>query len=329
MNPRLTRFIPALLAIALFGVSWEGYRVHGRQQQAESHRTLLGGLRQDELTLQHAQAASVRELALARQELAALEAGARGPDAGPDAAMRTWWGVILRIREEFDRHPDQSIPELQLLEPKHWIKLAAEARFDEEESIRKTLGAVRTLAKQQIMTKGGLALFLYGQTHDGQLPTTMEQLAESYPGREGTTFPVFANPEITRRYRIVASGKGSDLPREADVFAEIAPIDPKWDKRLTVGLNHASLLGWNTSEMDDAYGQAAIAYMKANGGREADKKSDVVPYIQSPVMRAVIQAREEYALSHGRETWDTAELRPYLPSPESQVLAEKLWPKER
>ena len=330
MNTHTTRFVSILLIIALLGVSWEGYRAQQRRDEAASNQAALSKLRQEELALQRSHASLVRELALARRELSAAEAKSRGPDSGPEAAMQTWWSTIVRIREQFAQRPDQAIPELQLLQPKQWIKLAAEAKFDDDESVRRTLAAVRSVAKQQVMSKVGSALYLYAESHDGQLPTSMEQLASPYAGRPEVAFPVLADPDIALRYRVMASGKASELPKAVYVFAEIAPIDPKWDQRLTIGAAQSSFRDWSTSEMEDAYQQAAIDYMKANGGRESAKQEDLVPYIQSPVMKAVIEAQQDYARSRGGiQTTDTTKLRPYLRTPEAQALAEKLWPKER
>lgn len=330
MYSRFGRFVPTLLVIALLGVSWEGYRARLRRQEEESSQAALRKLRQDELSLQHVQTSLLRELALARQELAATEARSREIGSSPEATMRKWWSTIVRIRDLFAQHPDQSIPELQLLEPFHWIKLAVETKLDDEEGIRKIFAAVRALAKVQVMQKVNFALHFYTETHDGQLPTSMEQLASPYAGRPEVAYPPLADPDISARYRIMASGKISDLPKQAYVFAENAPIDSKYDQRLTIGVTQSSLFGWSTSEMDDAYQQAAIDYMKANGGKESANQDELVPYIQSPAMKAVIQAQQDYARSHGgRQTTDPTELRPYLHTSEAQTLAEKLWPRER
>lgn len=331
MHSRFARLVPTLLVMALLGVSWEGYRTQRRLKENESGQANLRKLRQDELSLQHAQTALDRELALARQELATAEAQLRGPDSGPEAMMRRWWSAIVRIREQFDQHPDQAIPELKLLELKHWIALAAQARFDDEDSVQKTLAAARTLAKQQLLPKVTAGLHWYTEAHDGQLPTSLNQLVAPYPSQPQISYPALADAEIALRYRIMASGKISDLPKDGYVFAEIDPTHTtKYDQRLTIGWPRVSLGSWSTSEMDDAYQQAAIDYMKANGGKESANQDELVPYIQSPVMKAVIEAQQDFARSHGgRQTTDTTELRPYLRTSEAQTLAEKLWPKER
>jgi hypothetical protein len=54
--------------------------------------------------------------------------------------------------------------------------------------------------------------------------------------------------------------------------------------------------------------------------------ADLVPYVQSPVLRTVMQGLADYMQAHGgRQTNDANELLPYLASPEAKAMAAKIW----
>jgi hypothetical protein len=107
------------------------------------------------------------------------------------------------------------------------------AAFESDDSTRKTLSKLRTLAKNKFGITLSAALHKYVQASNGELPPDPMALK-----------PYFENPvddSVLRRYEMLHAGNVQDLPKDALVISEKAPVDPAYDYHLYAGLNRSSL----------------------------------------------------------------------------------------
>jgi len=178
------------------------------------------------------------ELAKLRAEVARLRTDARDPARWSAAAVEmndpfTQSVQVMMARAvELNRHleqmPDKKIPELQLLTENDWLSAAKVARFDTDADVRKALGKLRNLAKDRMPM--GRALWNFTQEHQGQLPTDISQLKPYFNSAlSDAALDDGALDAIFERYKLLHTGKLSDLPPDAWIIAEKAPVDKDYD----------------------------------------------------------------------------------------------------
>jgi RNA polymerase sigma factor (sigma-70 family) len=165
---------------------------------------------------------------LARPKTASSETA---KDTPFDATLQTLAARATQLQEGFKRMPHQTIPELQLLTPQDWLRVADNGkRLETEEDMRQAFSELRARAKAGLAVNLCNALQQFVENNNGMLPADLSQL------RPYLDPP--ADPAMLERYRLVQSGKLSDLGKNAMVIAETAPpVDREYDTQNQFSFN--------------------------------------------------------------------------------------------
>jgi deoxyribodipyrimidine photolyase len=313
-----------LLVLALGGLAWESRILLRGRDEAEA-------LRQRAAELTKRIDGQRTEIDRLKTQIQVWEAGAPTKESGeksPEAQVNLWADQLVRLRKFFADHPDQAIPELDLLSELDWLRLARAAQFEEPDGSRKAYASLRNAARAQFSTLLSAAITKYRAAHDSVLPTSTSELAPYLkPG---------VDPAILNRYRMILSGKTDDYSTDfftAEFFTTETgqAIDERYDSRYYIGPSVSAVQTWLGGELQDSKQEARIAFAKANEGKKhvagpTENLTELLPYITSPVHRDYLAATAAYTGSHGGKSPAKAEdLLPYLSSPESRSFAERLF----
>jgi chromosome segregation ATPase len=148
------------------------------------------------------------------------------PDIQSFLAFRAKAKEISRYLEQM---PDKKIPELKLLIDEDWMSAVRSAKFDTDADIRQTLSKLRNLAKERLPMGSALNAFL--RATGGQLPTDLSQL-KPYLKFGDTSVDDATLDAILERYTLLHTGNLRDIPPNAWIVVEKAPVDNDYD---TVG----------------------------------------------------------------------------------------------
>jgi hypothetical protein len=138
---------------------------------------------------------------------------------------------IARLKAWLEDRPEELIPELHFLSERDWIDHATwEHVTDEEYSLYASV--LRGTGENRFTRMAYKAVQKYGEANDGQFPTDLFQLQ-----------PYFESPiddAILQRYVIVPASTLTFLSEGWTggdwVITQRAPINPKWDSRVAIGL---------------------------------------------------------------------------------------------
>jgi hypothetical protein len=313
-------FITALLAIALSGVAW----LYERQLSAKARSTLsiqqvmAANLRQQLASLERQHAEAAREAAALAQELE-RETASTPTSLSPSTELRILAedrvAQARRLRAMFEQHPDQKIPEMQLLADIHWLELAQQVRPGHSE--RMSRAAVRDRAIRIFFVHLREALTAYNAVPGRASLGDVTQLAPF--------FKRAIDPTILARYEIIPD---SAFLRNSGrkVIVERSPIDEDYDSRQTASTDGKSSGGgvWIGYRLQSAVNDGITAYAAANNGRISTKASDLLPLVQNPFGRAYLEAIAAYENDHnGQSSYDPSVLLPYATHPEVRSLLER------
>jgi RNA polymerase sigma factor (sigma-70 family) len=174
---------------------------------------------------------------------------ANDPDVQNFLAMRA---LKQEINRYLERMPDKKIPELKLLRDEDWVMVTREAKFDSDAEVRKTLSRLRSRAKDRMF----MASSLYSFTHanNGQLPTDISQLKPAFKSAveyHGGTVDDATLDAIFTRYSLLRTGNVSELPADAWVIVEKAPVDKDYDSRAKFGVGRSTIISTGIGEAGD------------------------------------------------------------------------------
>jgi hypothetical protein len=199
---------------------------------------------------------------------------AAGSDAGLELQMKTWLANLDRIKELLAQRPSLGIPQLRLLSEQDWFNIAADAKLDSDEAIRRAFANLRSRAENLMMNKLRSALSAYAKANDGLLPDQPNQL-----------LPFFDPPveaELVERYQMLQTGKLSDLS-EGNAGMRLMmpklPTDIEYDTLWSFGINGGvvmNAMSYNVSE-------ARREFTKANNGQKATTAEQLLPFLKWPV----------------------------------------------
>lgn len=141
----------------------------------------------------------------------------------------TWKRKEDKLRNLFDERPNQRVPEMVLLEPNQWLAIARKSDLDSETGIRKALSETRKVAKNNFMPIFMAALEKYLKAKEGVLPDELSQI-ESF-------FEKPVEDSILQQYKLLHTGRYTDIPKGAWVASDKAVIDEDYDQAWGVGPN--------------------------------------------------------------------------------------------
>jgi RNA polymerase sigma factor (sigma-70 family) len=227
-------------------------------QERDEAVTKLGAAQQENEQLRQ----SFAELPRLRGEVARLRATRSPPaasritDVDPnDPAVQHFLAakaVANQIAHYLELMPDKKIPELKLLTDEDWLSVVKAAKFDTEADIRKTLGQLRSRAKERMFMGSALSSFTHAT--NGQLPTDISQLKpwfKSALNDHGATLDDTTLQAIFERYTLLHTGNMSDLPPDAWIVAEKAAVDKDYDSRAKFGLGRSTVISTGIGEAGD------------------------------------------------------------------------------
>jgi hypothetical protein len=218
------------------------------------------------------------------RQIDARLASAAPPAAGSDAAlelqMKTWLANLDRMKELLAQRPSLGIPELRLLPESSWFGIAASAKLDSDEAIRRAFANLRSRAENLMANKLKSALNAFVKANDGLLPDQPGQL-----------LPFFDPPveaELVERYQMLQTGRLSDLSqRDAGMrlMTIKSPTDVEYDSVWMIGTSGFSTSGamsYNVSE-------ARKEFTKANNGQKATSAEQLLPFLKWPTDSAALE----------------------------------------
>jgi hypothetical protein len=160
--------------------------------------------------------------------------------------------VAEQISRYLEQMPDKKIPELKLLTDEDWLGTTKDAKFDTDADVRKTLSRLRSQAKQRMFM--GSALYSFAHANNGKLPTDISQLKpwfKSALGNHGAAVDDQTLDAIFDRYTLLHTGNLSDLPPDAWIIAEKAPVDKDYDSRAKFGNGRSTVIATGIGEAGD------------------------------------------------------------------------------
>ncbi len=259
------------------------------QQERDEANTRLAAVRQENEELRRGTA----EMPRLRGEVARLRENARelaqfkdaaattGNDPAIESAFKTWAARASRLRQRLEQAKEQRIPELQLLKEKGWFDAVKSMnQLDTADDFRRAFSNARNIAKGEFGQLLQKALRGYTDANNGQLPRDLSELQ-----------PFFDRPVddgVLQRYKLLQTGKLSDVVNEQYLVAEIAPLvdednDATYEFSLTGTHSHSG------SPIEDAVKEAGIKFAEEHNGLLPTDASQLAPYLKQPLDREKVQ----------------------------------------
>jgi RNA polymerase sigma factor (sigma-70 family) len=121
--------------------------------------------------------AQFNELLKLRGQMGVKQANAEVVNDPAFQQSQIWLSKEKKIREQFELHPEQKIPEMQFLKEEDWLDHARHADVDTAKGMRIALSNIRASASGIFAGKFELALQAYMEANQQQLPATASQVA--------------------------------------------------------------------------------------------------------------------------------------------------------
>ena len=204
-----------------------------------------------------------------------------------------WVAKVKKIREQFELHPEQKIPEMQFLKEEDWLDHARHADVDTANGMRIALSNIRASASGLFTEKFELALDAYMAANQQQLPATASQVAGYFNPPLQDTDAIFsryvpAASDSSIASMIAMNPSMTNLLFVQDKSTVVDPID----QRVAFGRREAEwLLPDQPSEMHSVLPPdleaVAKAYSDANG-QGFLSPYDLKPYATTPEQKAAL-----------------------------------------
>jgi len=202
---------------------------------------------------------------------------------------RLWMAKELKLREQFEQHPDQWIPEMKYLSSEEWLDQARKADLDSVNGMRCALSNVRVAAIYNFANKITQALQSYMITHDQKPPDSTSQLSAYFHP------PVDDAAAILSRYEMLNSEEQANPANQGALIIQKTLVD-HIATAVLIGPKITSSVpspNWPTV-MPEELMPVANAYAEANGHQGFLTFYDLEPYATTPAekeaLHKVIQA---------------------------------------
>lgn len=237
--------------------------------------------------------AQFNELLKLRGQMGVKPANAEVENDPAFQKSKIWLAKEKKIREQFELHPEQKIPEMQFLTEEDWLDHARHADVDTAKGMRIALSSIRAAASGVFATKFGLALQAYMTANQQQPPATASQVAGYFNPPLQDTDAIFS--------RYVP-------PAASDSFLSMNPTITN------------VLFAQDKSAVVDAIDQSV--YLGSH-------VTYFLPPIQPSVMNSVLPPELEavakaYSDANGQGFLSPYDLKPYATTPEQKAALDKL-----
>ena len=167
--------VPLLLLalIAALAALTQGVRVRARQRQERQALQERTTQLEEHLAAQRRVRDGLqRDLSFAEHELADRVASSSTTEGGRDpereSEISAWLARIARLKQLLEQHPEQRIPEMQLLTDEDWLLVGKKISLETEEGARKALAEIRNAAKVRFQPRLNAAIRKYTGASNGQ-----------------------------------------------------------------------------------------------------------------------------------------------------------------
>jgi RNA polymerase sigma factor (sigma-70 family) len=206
---------------------------------------------------------------------------------------QVWLANEKKIREQFELHPEQKIPEMKFLKEEDWLDHARHADVDTAKGMRIALSNIRAVASGVFAMKFTMALQSYMAANQQQLPATASQVAGYFNPPLQDTDVIFS------RYVV---------PAASDSFFAMNPSMTNMvfvqDKSTIV----------DAIDQQVAFGQHETVWLPP---LQPSQMNSVLP----PELEAVAMA---YSDANGQGFLSPYDLKPYATTPEQKAVLDKL-----
>ena len=239
--------------------------------------------------------AQFNELLKLRGQLGVKQANAEVVNDPAFQQAQIWLAKEKKIREQFELHQEQKIPEMQFLKEEDWLDHARHADVDTAKGMRIALSNIRAAASGIFADKFELALDAYMAANQQQLPATASQVAGYFNPPLQDTDAVFS--------RYVPAASDSSI-------ASMIAMNPSMTNLLFVQ---------DKSTIVDPIDQRVLF-----GRRE----TDWLPPLQPSQMHSVLPPELEavataYSDANGQGFLTPYDLKPYATTPEQKAAIDK------
>ena len=192
----------------------------------------------------------------------------------------SWLARADQLRQAFQRFPERSIPEVQLLTQQDWLD-AAKDKLESDEDYRKAMGRVRNAAEDKVAGLVQPALEQYLKANGGTFPTDLAQL------QDYLKTPL--DPAILQRFGIFPADAVPNVRVGGDwIITQKTFVDPAYDTHFVIGPNGHGTTSYNQTPLDTLM-PALQAFSAANGGQTPTEQSQLQPYITTSDQQAALQ----------------------------------------
>jgi RNA polymerase sigma factor (sigma-70 family) len=209
----------------------------------------------------------------------AADGAASTNDGGTQSSAKAWLDRVARLKQRLEQTPDAKIPELKLVTEQDWLD-AVKGELNTEIDYRRALSAIRAAGERKVAGMIQKALTAYMQGNNGQVPTDLGQL-QSY-------FDAPVDDAILQRWEIVPAKVVPNLSVGGDVIVtQKAPVDDVFDARFVIGpgggMGSTEFL---YSEINETMKPVWEAYENSHNGQWSRDTAQLEPYITTPEQRA-------------------------------------------
>ncbi len=281
-----TVIVAALAAAA--GVGIYEQRVIARQEeqlaaalrQTDSLRAELGQLRRERDAATARWAAMEREISEAQTSIARGGQGGAAPGTSGSAELTSALGRVAELKRRIAAMPGSRARASSLLSNEEWLQIALGHKLDTDQDIEAAL----VDAQNQVTFKWSeaikIALRDYAAAHGGMMPADSTQLAAFLPSG--------SDAAMLTRFQLLRTGKLSEVPSDAWLFADTGPVDDETASLVMFGLGNT--ITSNSANGDQRVAARAFAdFLRANGGQPPTEAGQLKAYLRRPLDERILR----------------------------------------
>ena len=196
---------------------------------------------------------------------------------------RLWMAKELNLRQQFEQHPDQWIPEMKFLSSEEWLDQARKADLDTANGIRLALCNVRAAAAFNFGGQISRALQIYLDAHNQQLPDSTSELVSYFRP------PVDEAGKVLSRYRMLSSEEQANPAYQGASIIEKTLVDHV-ESAILIGpkiVSSAPPPNW-PSVLPDELKPVLQSYFDKSGEHDCLSFYDLEPYTTTPAEKEAL-----------------------------------------
>jgi hypothetical protein len=198
---------------------------------------------------------------------------------------RLWLAKEAKLREQFEGHPDQWIPEMKYLSDEEWLDQARKADLDTATGMRCALSNVRAAATFSFAVKIQNALRAYMAANNQQLPDSTSQLSAYFHP------PMDDADTMLSRYEMLNSDEQANPAYQgASIIQDPKTLVDHIDNAVLIGattISSASPPSWPPGDLPDELKPVEKAYDDANQHGFLSIY-DLEPYATTPAQKEAL-----------------------------------------